>query len=147
LGFVGLFFRKIRSDPELREHGLPGKATVTALKLLGGTREIRLSRRKAEELLRGEASVTRAKVELSIQLDDGRPAYASKAKLNVPLPIWGRLGVGAVLPVRVDPDDLERFEVDWEGEIAEPTLEQRAAGDPLLESLLERRREPPDEPP
>ena len=134
-------FRKIDRSADLREHGIPGRATVESLEMLQQG-EFQLSAEKAAAMMRGEGTVIRAKIGLRVEPEDGRQPYSVTLKAPVPMMQWTRLGVGGVVHVLVDPKDAERLEIDWEAEIVEPTLEQRAEHDPVLKGLLERRVEP-----
>jgi hypothetical protein len=143
LGFAAVrIFRKIERSPDLREHGIPGRATIGSLEMLQQG-EFRISAEKTEQMMRGEGSPIRAKLALDVQPGDGRPAYPVTLKVAVPMMQWARLGVGGSVGVLVDPKDAKRVEIDWEAEIAEPTIEQRAEQDPVLRELLDRRVDPP----
>ena len=56
-----------------------------------------------------------------------------------------RIMPGTEVEVLVDPDDDRRVEIDWDGPILEPSLEDRAASDPLLQAFVDRRVDPPTE--
>jgi len=141
---MGLINRKVKRDPDLRARGLRGTARIDELKLLNRG-VFQVSGKKVDAMMRGETTMTTVKVVLSVTLPDREP-YEVKAKIPIPMMEFTKLGVGGTVPVMVDPDDQKHLEIDWEGEISEPTLEQRAEHDPVLKGLLDRRVDPPSPP-
>jgi hypothetical protein len=105
---VGLFGRK-RKD--LAIEGLPGKATIMASELITkwGERSDEVNP-LAEEF--GIGSVP-YKLSLAIQLDDGRKPYTVVGKFRVPVK-HDLADVGMVIPLRADPDDPQKIELDWQ---------------------------------
>jgi hypothetical protein len=67
------------------------------------------------------------RLELDIQLDDGRPAYPANGRFKIPLDA-GELDVGMKIPVRADPDDPSHFELDWDAWRALPEQVELADG-------------------
>ena len=134
---MGWLFKRIEHSPDLAAEGLPGRATIQSMKLIHRG-EFSLGKKKTLELLRGEGTMTVIKTELRLEVA-GREPYTVKKKLPVPFMRFAQLGVGAVLPVLVDPSDQERFEVQWDrtDQLVSPTLEQRIATDPYLAAAVE----------
>jgi hypothetical protein len=46
--------------------------------------------------------------------------------------------VGTIVTVVVDPARSSDIEIDWDGEIVEPSLEQRVQNCPMLQAFLDR---------
>lgn len=131
-------FRRVEKAADLRETGIPGRGMIESLKLLQQG-EFRLSADKVDEMMRGEGSPIRARIGLRVEADDGREPYEVEIEPAVPVLQWARLGIGGVVPVLIDPKKAGRVEIDWDGEIIEPTLEQRAEHDPVLKAMLDRK--------
>ncbi len=102
--------------------------------------EFQVSGSRADELLSGEATMTTMRFELDL-LDGGAPAHI-KVKQPVPMMLVARMVVGTEVGVLVDPDDAKRVEIDWEADVVEESLEDRAKHDPTLKALLDRRIDP-----
>jgi hypothetical protein len=138
---MGLINRKVKRDADLAANGLRGTATIDELELLGRG-EFQLSAKKVDAMMQGETTMTRVKIALRVTVA-GREPYTVKTKLPVPMMEFTKLGVGGSVPVLVDPSDPDHLEIDWSGEIVEPTIEQRAEHDPVLKAALDRRVDPP----
>jgi hypothetical protein len=134
-------FKKVKRSEDLRANGRRGTARVLSSKLLNRG-EFQVSGKRAEQLMSGEATMTTLKLELEVTVDADAP-YTVKLEAPVPMMVLTKVTAGTVLPVLVDPGDAEHLEIDWDGEIVEPSLEERARNDPMLQSLLDRRIDPP----
>lgn len=135
-------FRKLERSADLPERGIVGRATIESVRMLQQG-EFRISAERGAEMMRGEGTPIRAKLGLLVAPVNGREPYRVELKTPVPALTWTRLGVGGTVAVLIDPNDAGRLEIDWEGEIVEPTLGQRAEHDPVLGELLARRVDPP----
>jgi hypothetical protein len=133
-------FRKVQRSEDLHATGRRGTARVLSTKLLNRG-EFQVSAERAEEIMAGEATMTTVKLELEVSLD-GETPYRVTQKVPVPMMAFTKVVEGSIVPVLVDPGDRKRLEIDWDGEIVEPTLEERAQHDPMLQSLLDRRVDP-----
>jgi hypothetical protein len=60
------------------------------------------------------------RMELEVQVDDGRAPYTVTGKFKMPTRLTGWVGVDTSIPVYVDPDDLQRVELNWDGFDAGP---------------------------
>ena len=137
---MGLINRKVKRTEQLHASGVRGVATVESVKLVNrGEFKISIS---PEDLVTGATSVTRVKLELRVELP-GREPYTTKMRVQVPMMSFTKLAAETIVPVVVDPAKPNDIEIDWDGEVVEPTLEQRAQNDPMLQALLDRRIDPP----
>jgi hypothetical protein len=82
---LGLFNRSTKPSDDLIENGIKGRATVekahmgTAINYSGPMRE-----KSVEQLLSGETSMTRYKLDLRVELP-GREPYSTQATVSVPM--------------------------------------------------------------
>jgi hypothetical protein len=135
-------FRKTK-PPGLGDRGRPARARIASAELLDRG-EFQISGKRAEELLAGEGTMTTVRFELDVVHDGAAPARV-KVKQPVPTMLFARMVPGTEVGVLVDPDDAGHVEIDWDAEIVEETLEDRAKHDPTLQALLDRRVDPPPE--
>jgi hypothetical protein len=138
---MGFLNRKVKRDADLAANGIRGTAVIEELELLGRG-EFQVSAKKVDAMMQGETTMTRVKLALRVTVA-GRAPYSVKTKLPVPMMEFTKLGVGGSVPVLVDPADPEHLEIDWDGQIVEPTIEERAEHDPVLKAMLDRRVDPP----
>ena len=81
------------------------------------------------------------RLELEVQLDDGRAPYTVTDKFKVPIKVGYGAREGATVPVWADPDDPSRLEINWDRFLAEgkpggtraPTAEEAKAARDSLE--------------
>lgn len=100
---IGLRVRRHAEDVDRVETtGLAGQATITGMTQTG----MFLNENPQIEL------------ELSVQLPD-RPPYTAQHKEFVPMMLLGQIGVGKILPVKVDPADQSKVVIDWGGSVPE----------------------------
>jgi putative oligomerization/nucleic acid binding protein len=124
--FAALLARA-RSRARLARTGTPGKATV----------------REAEQTGTYVNYNPQMKLRLDVQTDDGMPPFEKTTRAVVPMTALGRFGLGTELPVRVDPQDRERFEILWD-ELPPPVAQAGAGGEGAeqrLETLDRLRKE------
>jgi hypothetical protein len=135
---MGLFSKSTKAPDDLRERGIKGTATVEKAQMAG--LEISesggfMSKKKQEELLTGELSMTQYKLDLRVEVPGG-PAYDAQIKVPVPMMKTRYMTGGSVLPVLVDPDKPDRIAVDWDGELQQGTIDQMAAADPMIAATM-----------
>ena len=133
---MGLFFKKTKPSEELVENGIRGRATVEHSEMLGGSRELRVSRRKTDALLRGEETPFRYKVRLRIEVA-GREVYTVETTVAVPMMKASWVSAGGTLEVLVDPEHPERIAIDWAGQHQRGTAEQAIMDSPYAVKAIE----------
>jgi hypothetical protein len=105
----GLLRGRAASRHKLAETGLPGTATV----------------KEAQQT--GVYVNYNPQMKLSVDLEgDGFLPRTTETRVVVPMTVLGRFGIGTKLPVRVDPEKNERFEILWDE--LPPPLAQTAPG-------------------
>jgi len=134
-------FKKVKQSPDLRDHGRAARARIVEVEMLNRG-EFQISGKRADELLTGEATMVTMRFELDIATDGAAP-YRVKVKQPVPTMLSARMVVGTEVGVLIDPDDPKRVEIDWDADVVEESLEDRASHDPALKALLDRRVDPP----
>lgn len=136
-------FKRVKQSPDLRAHGRAARARIAEVEMLNRG-EFQVSGSRADELLTGEATMTTMRFELDVLASSGGggPAAHVKVKQPVPMMLVARMVVGTEVGVLVDPDDAERVEIDWDADVVEESLEDRAKHDPTLKALLDRRIDP-----
>ena len=136
-------FKKVKQSPDLRAHGRAARARITEVEMLNRG-EFQVSGSRADELLSGEATMTTMRFELDLLASSGGggPPTHVKVKQPVPMMLVARMVVGTEVGVLVDPDDAKRVEIDWDADVVEESLEDRAKHDPTLKALLDRRIDP-----
>jgi hypothetical protein len=90
-------------DPDVEVAGLSGQATIVSL-------------REGGPYVNQRPTIT---MELDVELP-GRERYASQARQPVGRLVIGRLQPGATIPVRVDPQDLQKVVVDEPAMLGQP---------------------------
>jgi hypothetical protein len=108
---MGLFGRK-RKD--LVYEGLAGSAVIRAAEQTRPDRQDEYT--SLSDLGLGHVGY---RMELEVQLDDGREPYTVQGKFKVPTKLDGVVDVGSTIPIYTDPDDLERIEFNWDRFVAE----------------------------
>ncbi len=105
--------------------------------MTGGTIEYQgyMSQKKQEELLTGERSMTRSKLELQVELP-GRPIYAAKTTVSVPMAKVPFMSGGSVVPLLVDPEKAGRVAIGWVGEFKQGTVAEMAAANPPIAAAM-----------
>ena len=117
------------------------RARILRAKLLNRG-EFQVSGKRAEQIMAGDATMTTMKLELEVTVDGEPSPYRVKVKQPIPTMEFTKMVEGSEVGVLVAHDDRKQVEIDWDAAIAEPTLEERAANDPMLKSLLDRRVDP-----
>jgi hypothetical protein len=133
---VGLFMKKTKPDDELLAKGLRGHATVLHVKAPMMDTEMSMSKKKYEEMLRGDTTPIHRKVQLKVEVP-GREAYEVETKLNIPVMRSGKLVAGAGLTVLVDPDDPKHLAVDWSAGVEPGPAAAMFADAPMTRAALE----------
>jgi len=119
---LGLFGRKKK---DLVDEGITGTATVRA-----ATRDERIHKvdESDDPILTSFGIGTRKyRLDLEVQLDDGRAPYAVSGRFKIPVDV-GELDVGDRLPLRADPDDPQTIELDWDAWAASPEQQELRDG-------------------
>ncbi len=106
---MGLFGRKKK---DLVLDGVPGTAVVTAARR---DERIHNADSTSDDPVLADLGIGTRKyrLELEVTLDDGRAPYTSEGRFKIPLDV-GELDTGMRFPVRADPDDPQRLELDWD---------------------------------
>jgi Short C-terminal domain len=133
---LGLFNRSTKPSEDLIENGIKGRATVEKAHMGSVTNYSGPMREKTvEQLLSGETSMTRYKLDLRVELP-GREPYSAQATVSVPMGKMRFMTGGSVLPVLVDPNKNSRVNVDWDGEFEQGTLADMAAANPMIAAAM-----------
>ncbi len=120
---MGLFGRKKKKD--LVYEGVTGTATIRS-----ATRDERIHKVDAPDdpvLADLGIGTLKYRLELDVQLTDGRPAYPASGRFKIPLDV-GELDAGMTFPVRADPDDPSHVELDWDAWRASPEQQELRDG-------------------
>lgn len=99
--FYGLMIARGRAGQELRERGLSGKAIITGLTDTGTTVN--------------EQPMVKLDLEMHVE---GLPQYSVSKRMIVPRIAVGQLTSGAGLPVKVDPQNRNKFVIEWGAQTA-----------------------------
>jgi hypothetical protein len=128
--------KKTKPDEELLQQGIRGHATVLHVKAPMMDTEMSVSKKKFEEMLRGDVTPVRRKVQLKVEVP-GREAYEVETKLNIPMMRSGKLAAGAGLTVLVDPDDPKHLAVDWSAGVEPGSTAAMFADSPMTAAALQ----------
>jgi hypothetical protein len=111
---VGLFGRKKK---DLVFEGIGGSAVIRT-----AVRDERIHKvDESDDPVLADLGIGTRKyrLELDVQLDDGRPVYTASGRFKIPLDV-GELDTGMRFPVRADPDEPSNVELDWDAWRASP---------------------------
>jgi hypothetical protein len=113
---MGLFGRRKKKD--LVFEGIGGRATIRSAER---DERIHNADSTSDDPTFADLGIGTRKyrLELDVQLDDGRPVYTASGRFKIPLDA-GELDTGISFPVRADPDDPSNVELDWDAWRASP---------------------------
>jgi hypothetical protein len=124
---MGFMFKNTEVSEDLREKGIRGTATIVKaeMSVMGGGMEYSgfMREKTVEQVLTGEKSMSKYKVELRIELP-GREPYTASVKLPVPGPKVRYMTAGSTCEVLVDPKKDDHVAIDWDGAFQNGTLAQ-----------------------
>jgi len=134
---MGLFSKSTKPSDDLLQRGIHGTATVQEAHMSGMLTEVSgwMSEKKTEQLLTGETSMTKYKLQLQVEVP-GREVYEATITVPVPMMKVRYMSGGSVLPVLVDPDKADHIAVDWDGEFKQGTIAQMAEANPLIAAAM-----------
>jgi len=134
---MGFFTHSTKPSDDLVQNGIHGTATVEHARMAGMMVESSgfMRQKKVEDLLTGDTSMTKYKLDLQVQLP-GREPYSASVTLPVPMMKVRYMSGGAVLPVLVDPGKDDHIAIDWDGEFTQGTLAEMADANPLIAAAM-----------
>jgi hypothetical protein len=122
---MGFMLHNTEVSDDLREHGIRGTATIEKADMAGMSMESSgfVREKTVEQVLTGEKSMSKYKLQLRVELP-GRDPYTASVKLPVPGPKIRYMTAGSTCEVLVDPKKDDHVAIDWDGAFQNGTLAQ-----------------------
>ncbi|MFL5799225.1 MAG: hypothetical protein ACJ77A_14995 [Actinomycetota bacterium] len=133
---MGLFFKRTKPDEELLRDGLRGHATVLHVSLPRTSMSTSMSRKKGEEMMKGDITPIRRKVRLRVEVP-GRAQYELETKISIPVLQSGHFVAGSGLAVLVDPEDPKNLAVDWQAGIQRGSVATMLQDMPMANAMFQ----------